>query len=137
MKKLIAMAAAAVIALAATLLLQAPSLADERELFSDARFNQLTSAGQPVLIDVYAPWCPTCRKQSKVLGELLKDPQLATITVLKVDYDEQKEVVARFQAPRQSTLVMFNGTTESGRLVAETSESAIRALLLSGLKATP
>lgn len=136
MKKLMA-GVAALIALAAVLLLQAPSVADDRELFSEARFNELTSAGQPVLIDVYAPWCPTCRKQSKVLGELLKDPQLAAITVLKVDYDEQKEVVARFQAPRQSTLVMFRGTTESGRLVAETSDTAIRALLLSGVTAAP
>lgn len=136
MKKLMA-GVAALIALAAVLLLQAPSVADDRELFSEARFNELTSAGQPVLIDVYAPWCPTCRKQSKVLGELLKDPQLAAITVLKVDYDEQKEVVARFQAPRQSTLVMFRDTTESGRLVAETSDTAIRALLLSGVTAAP
>ncbi|MBP7546336.1 MAG: thioredoxin family protein [Corallincola sp.] len=136
MKKLMA-GVAALLALAAVLLLQAPSVADDRELFSEARFNELTSAGQPVLIDVYAPWCPTCRKQSKVLGELLKDPQLAAITVLKVDYDEQKEVVARFQAPRQSTLVMFRGTTESGRLVAETSDTAIRALLLSGVTAAP
>lgn len=136
MKKLMA-GVAALIALAAVLLLQAPSVADDRELFNEARFNELTSAGQPVLIDVYAPWCPTCRKQSKVLGELLKDPQLAAITVLKVDYDEQKEVVARFQAPRQSTLVMFRGTTESGRLVAETSDTAIRALLLSGVTAAP
>ncbi|MBQ1784795.1 MAG: thioredoxin family protein [Gammaproteobacteria bacterium] len=136
MKKLMA-GVAALIALAAVLLLQAPSVADDRELFSEARFNELTSAGQPVLIDVYAPWCPTCRKQSKVLGELLKDPQLTAITVLKVDYDDQKEVVARFQAPRQSTLVMFKGTTETGRLVAETSDTAIRALLLSGLTVAP
>ncbi len=107
------------------------------EPYSDARFSELTGAGQPVLIDVYAPWCPTCRKQSKVIGELLKEPQFAAISVLKVDYDEQTDAVARFQAPRQSTLVMYRGSSESGRLVAETSESAIRALLQSGLKATP
>lgn len=107
------------------------------EPYSDARFSELTSAGQPVLIDVYAPWCPTCRKQSKVIGALLKEPQLAAISVLKVDYDEQTDAVARFQAPRQSTLVMFRGTSETGRLVAETSETAIRALLLSGLPVAP
>lgn len=119
--------------LALSLLLVANSTVAASEDYTAARFAELAAAHKPVLVDVYAPWCPTCRRQKAILGELFKDPKLAAINVLIVDYDNQPDVVAQFKAPRQSTLVMFNGGVETGRLIADTREAEIRKLLESGL----
>ncbi len=35
--------------------------------FTPAAFEAAEKAGKPILIDVTAPWCPTCRAQAPVL----------------------------------------------------------------------
>ena len=49
--------------------------------------------------------------------------------VLHVDFDSQKEAVARFGARMQSTLITFKGANETGRSVGETNPGALAALL--------
>jgi hypothetical protein len=42
-----------------------------------------------------------------------------------VDYDEQKEWVTHFRAPRQSTLLLYKGKEQLWFSVAETNKSKI------------
>ena len=37
----------------------------EKEPFTQDRFEELQAAGEVVLVDVFATWCPTCAKQQK------------------------------------------------------------------------
>jgi hypothetical protein len=46
-----------------------------------------------------------------------------------VDFDSQKDLVERFGARMQSTLVVFKGNTEEGRSVGDTYRASIEALL--------
>ena len=93
--------------------------------FTEAGFNQLKQDNAAVLIDVHATWCPTCRKQSKVIKAYFKQYPDSDLTVLKVDFDDQKHWVKHFKAFRQSTLIMYKGEKEIGRSIAQTNEKKL------------
>ena len=93
--------------------------------FTEAGFEQLKQEDAAVLIDVHATWCPTCRKQAKVIKAFFKQHPDSKLTVLKVDFDQQKPWVKHFKAFRQSTLIMYKGDKEIGRSIAQTDEKKL------------
>jgi thioredoxin-like negative regulator of GroEL len=109
------------------------ALAAPDTLFSQFAFDAAQAAGKPILVDVWASWCPICAKQAPTLATLAADPAFHDLVVLKVDFDRQKDVVRAFGVRMQSTLIVFHGARETARAVGETSPEAIRALLASGL----
>jgi thiol-disulfide isomerase/thioredoxin len=109
------------------------ALAAPDTLFSQFAFDAAQAAGRPILVDVWASWCPICAKQAPTLATLAADPAFKDLVVLKVDFDTQKDVVRAFGVRMQSTLIVFHGTKETARAVGETNPGAIRALLASGL----
>ena len=101
--------------------------------YEDAVFEAQLSTGKPVLVVAHAPWCPTCRAQQSVLNKLFTKDTYKNVTYLVVDYDNQKEVLKKFNINRQSTLVVFKDGKEVDRNLGATSESAIEALLSKAL----
>lgn len=113
---------------AGTLLATASTAADHRP-YSAAAFDAAQAAGRPILVDVYAPWCPTCRAQEPVIERLTAQPAYADLIVFRVDFDSQRDALRRFGAQRQSTLIAFRGTRETGRNVGVTAYFEIERLL--------
>ena len=97
--------------------------------FSAQAFEAAQAADRPILVDVTASWCPTCRTQKPILARLLADPRFADMAAFEVDYDRQKDVVRRFEARMQSTLIVFRGRDELGRSVGDTNPASIMSLL--------
>jgi thiol-disulfide isomerase/thioredoxin len=97
-------------------------------------FKAAQGAGKSVVIHVTAPWCLTCKAQHQVLDGLAKKPEYASITLYQVDFDTQKDVWKSFKATSQSTLIAFNGATETARLVGQTGAAAIEGLLVASTK---
>lgn len=108
-----------------------PAAAAEHVPYTQAAFEAAQAQGRAILIDVYAPWCPTCRAQEPVIERLTATPAYADLIVFRVDFDSQKDVVRRFGAQRQSTLIAFRGRTETGRNVGVTAYFEIERLLAS------
>jgi thioredoxin len=106
----------------------------ETKPFDAASFEAAQGEGKPILIDVFAPWCPTCQAQQQVLEKLRQNPAYASLVVLKVDYDNQKDVVKSFNARQQSTLIAFKGPAETGRSVGDTRADSIETLIKSTLE---
>jgi thioredoxin 1 len=105
-------------------------MAEERsEPFTQERFMAAQAAGHPILVDISASWCPTCRRQGEVIGQILERGEFADLVILKLDWDDQRQTAHGFGARRQSTLVVYRGADEVGRAVAITSDSDIQALL--------
>jgi thioredoxin 1 len=102
--------------------------ADERP-FDAKAFQAAEEAGKPILIEVHATWCPTCKAQKPILSELTAQPKFNDLQVFRVDFDDQKDVVKSFGVQMQSTLITFHGKTETGRSVGDTERSSIAALL--------
>ena len=70
------------------------------------------------------------------MGALIEgNPEYRAITVMRVDWDTHRDsdVVRELAVRRRSTLVMFSGGREVGRVVAQTSRGAIEALFEAAL----
>ena len=106
-----------------------PAFASAQQPFTEQTFKAAQDAGKPVLIEIHADWCPTCKAQLPILNKLSQQPAYSGIERLRVDFDSQKNVVKRFKAKMQSTLVLYKGKTEVARSVGETDEGRIRAML--------
>jgi thiol-disulfide isomerase/thioredoxin len=97
--------------------------------YDQATFDAAQRAGQPILIAVHAPWCPTCKAQVPILGELTDEPKFKSLAYFIVDFDTQKDLLRRLGVRTQSTLIAFKGSEERGRSVGDTSASSIGALV--------
>ena len=119
---LIAAAAASIFALG-------PTLAMNPRPFDVQAFTDAQKAGRPILVAIHASWCPTCKVQTPILSELTADPKFKNLAYFVVDFDSEKDLVERFGARMQSTLIVFKGNKEEGRSVGDTNRVSIEALL--------
>jgi len=99
------------------------------EPFTQARLDELNRDHRPVLVAIHADWCSTCKTQEKILQELLPHPEFSKIKMLRVDFDQQKDVVRSFGVQYQSTLIVFKDGREVGRSTADQSPVRIAELL--------
>lgn len=98
--------------------------------YDDAAFASAQAADQPILVEIHAPWCPICAAQAPTLDRLEHSAELGDLTVFRVDFDSQKNVVRQFGAQKQSTLIVFHGGKEMGRSTGVTDPKSIEELLL-------
>lgn len=123
--------------LAALLLLSlaftAPAIAQPIQPFTTAALKAAQAKGQAVLVDAYASWCPTCRKQEPIIDALSKDPAFDKLVILRLDYDNQNAEKRELGIVQQSTLIAFDGGRETGRLVGVTDADEIKKLAQSAL----
>jgi thioredoxin 1 len=105
-----------------------PAQADDPK-FTRAGLEAAQKAGGPILVDVFAPWCPTCKAQRVILKDLREQDKFKSLVALEVDFDSQKDDLRFLKADKQSTLIVYKGDKEVGRLVGETRMDAIEALL--------
>lgn len=115
------------------LALSAPALAFQAKPFDAKGFEAAQNAGKSILIEVHAPWCPTCKAQEPILSSLSKKSDFKDLAVFKVDFDSQKDALKLFNARQQSTLIVFKGKQEKGRSVGDTNAASIEKLLAGSL----
>ena len=117
------------LALAAALALGSAAYAMDKKPFDAKAFDAAQAAGKPILLEVHAPWCPTCKAQEPILSQLSKEPKFKNIVRFNIDFDSQKALLRQFNVRQQSTLIVFKGKTEAGRSTGDTSAASIEALL--------
>ena len=103
----------------------------EFKAYTPEAFAAAQADGGPIVIDVHATWCPTCRAQRRVMDQLAEDPLYDNVVVFVIDYDSEKAYMRMHWVSQRSTLISFNGSEEVGRLHNDTSFSVIEALFLS------
>jgi thioredoxin 1 len=110
------------------------ALAAPIQPFSTAALKAAQAAGEPVLVDAYASWCPTCRKQAPTIDAMAKDPAFAKLVILRLDYDNQTAEKSALGITQQSTLIAYHGNKEVGRTVGITDPEQIKSLAQSALQ---
>ncbi|MEH3118113.1 MAG: thioredoxin family protein [Methylorubrum populi] len=118
--------------LAATLLAAgwpAAGHAAEPVPYDATAFEAAQGAGRPILVQISAPWCPICRAQKPILAALAAEPRFRDLAVFTIDFDSRRDLVRRFGARMQSTLIVYRGKAEVGRLVGEAQAEWIEQLL--------
>jgi thiol-disulfide isomerase/thioredoxin len=96
-------------------------------------FEAAMKAGKPVLVHVTAPWCEVCQIQKPIVKDLLGRPDFQAMQKFDVDFDSQKEILAKFRVNSQSTMIVFKGGKELDRQVGQTDPATIETLLREAL----
>ena len=68
--------------------------------------TEVLAAGQPVLVDFWAPWCGPCKLQAPVL-EQLAATRAGELKVVKVNVDENPVMAGRLAVRGLPTLMLF------------------------------
>ncbi|HEX4886775.1 MAG TPA: thioredoxin domain-containing protein, partial [Luteibaculaceae bacterium] len=70
-------------------------------------YQQLTKAGDWVLVDVYAPWCGPCKKMAPELDRLASDYNQKLI-LQKINADDQQAVTQFLGVAALPTLILYH-----------------------------
>ena len=97
--------------------------------YDQAAFAKAQAEGRPVILYVEASWCPTCAKQRPILSEFYKEPAFANLQVMTIDFDTQKDLIAKLGVNKQSTLIAYHGNAERTRATGVTDPEKLHALL--------
>jgi thioredoxin 1 len=75
-------------------------------MVTDANFDSIVaSSSKPFALDFWAPWCGPCRMMEPVLAELADE--YSTVTIGKLNVDENPAVATKFDILSIPTLVVF------------------------------
>ena len=121
--------AAALILAVAPFAVVGAATAAETQAFTPAAFEAAKTSGDPILVEVTAPWCPVCKAQKPILSDLTAQPKFKDLKILDVDFDSQKDVLKMLGVRMQSTLISYKHGAEQGRSTGVTDKNAIAAQL--------
>lgn len=105
-----------------------PLLAGWQE-YSVSEFDQLAQTDQPVLIEVYASWCPTCFAQHRAMEELWADGKARDLPALRVDFDRNKDFLAQYQIRATGHMMVFKQGKPVARAAGLTDAAKIEQFL--------
>jgi thioredoxin len=94
-------------------------------LITDANFVELVEqSAMPVLLDLWATWCPPCRQLAPIIDKVAEDLSGRAI-IGKLDVDKNQQTAARFGVQSIPTLLIFKDGREVERIVGLQSKEAI------------
>jgi thioredoxin 1 len=97
--------------------------------YQQPAFEAAQKSGDQILIFVEASWCPTCAKERPILQQLYGTPEFAHLQVFDVDFDTSKPLLRQLGVQMQSTLIIYHGTKETGRMTGAIDPEVIKRLL--------
>jgi thioredoxin 1 len=109
-----------------------PRAAHAQEPYQAQSLESAIASG-PVVVHVYASWCPVCQKQKPILAALARDQALAGVRFVTVDFDKDRQFLRTYRVGNQSVILLFKSGQEVVRLIGITDAESMRARLLGAL----
>ncbi len=96
-------------------------------IVTDSSFaDTVLTSDKPVLVDFWATWCGPCRMVAPVLEEIAAEHP-DTITIAKLDIDENPATARNFQVMSIPTMILFKGGEPVKQIVGAKPKAALLA----------
>ena len=96
---------------------------------NDSNFeSEVLKSAQPVLIDLWAPWCGPCRMLAPLIEEISKE-YTGKARVAKINTDDHPNAASRFKISAIPTLLFFKGGRVVEQMVGVNSKAEIKKTL--------
>lgn len=95
---------------------------------TEDNFDALLARNLPVLIDVYADWCPPCCRIAPLIEELAVELEGRAV-VAKLDSEAYPNLIARLGINSLPTFIVFDKGAELRRMVGLQSREKLLASL--------
>jgi len=79
------------------------------EEYEPTRFEELMARNEPVMVEIYASWCPTCLLQHRALETLHEQGKDPEIRAIRVDFDRDEAFINQHGFRSTGTIVIFQG----------------------------
>lgn len=87
------------------------------DALTTSAFDELIATSElPVLVDLWAEWCPPCHALAPVL-ESIEETHGERLRIVKVDVDAEPDLARRYDAMSFPTLLLFRDGAVVRRLV--------------------
>lgn len=108
--------------------LEAPTQPSKPMGISEAEWNALIAAEQPVLIDFYAPWCAPCQRIMPMIKRLTEEYKGKAI-IKTLNYDQNKALAKRLQVDEIPVFLLYQKGELLWRGIGEMPEKELREQL--------
>ena len=98
--------------------------------FTKQIFTAAQTSGKHIVVEIWKKGCPTCKAQKPTIEAAKKRHPNAVF--LDINFSEQKKDVNFFNVNKQSTIIVFKGQKETGRVTGETNPEKLITLMKSG-----
>ncbi len=94
-------------------------------VLTDANFqHEVLESDQPVLVDMWAPWCQPCIAMKPTIRELAEE-LTGKFKVAELNIDENLFIKEKYEVDRYPMLLIFNNGVEVNRLIGSQSKQEL------------
>jgi thioredoxin 1 len=101
--------------------------------FNKVQYDRLMTERKPVVVEFHAPWCPVCKTQKVLVGEIATGPEFKDVAFLSADFDKEVALKKEMRVSAQSTFVVFKNGKEVARSTGQTNKQELKALFTKAL----
>ena len=95
---------------------------------TEDNYDALLASKLPVLLDIYADWCPPCRRIAPLIEQLAVELEGRAL-VAKLDSDAHPNLIAKLGINSLPTFLVFNEGAKVHRMVGVQSREKLLASL--------
>ena len=99
-------------------------------------FKLVKNNPNPLVVDVWAPWCSPCKRMNPVFAEL-KEEYAGRVDLLKVNADESQPLVKQLGVLGIPTTIVYRNGEEIGRRTGAMSRSDLARMFEAALSEGP
>ncbi|WP_281300743.1 MULTISPECIES: thioredoxin family protein [unclassified Iodidimonas] len=97
--------------------------------YEPVAFEGALQAGDPVLVQIYASWCPTCEAQHQSFTALENKGRVPDARLFRVDFDRDGAFLEKHEVQSTGLLLVFRNGVEVARQGGLVDEGSILSFL--------